>query len=182
MSRIPVRDALQVLAADGLVELRPNASATVTPLSTADLEELYELRTAVEPQLCELATPLLTAQDLAAMERELQRMDLADDPRDWLDANNAFHAVIYRRAPRPRMIEIVDRIRQLTDRYSRIVHELNEESARREHVLIIEAARNGESARLASLIRAHLASGYEAMLAFLGERHLEAPFGAEAPR
>lgn len=182
MSRIPVRDALHGLAAEGLVELRPNASATVTSLSTADLEELYELRSAVEPQLCEMATPLLGAQDLAAMEHELDRMDATFDPGEWLDANNAFHAVIYRRAPRPRMIEIVDRIRQLTDRYSRIVHEHNEESARSEHLLILEAARNGEAARLASLIRAHLASGYEAMLTFLGERALEEPLGDQAPR
>ena len=181
MSRIPVRDALQRLAAEGLVELRPNASATVAPLSTADLEELYELRTAVEPHLCELATPLLTPEDLAAMERELERMARSKGPQSWLDANNAFHAILYRRAPRPRMVEIVDRARQLTDRYSRLVHEHNVQSAQSEHRLIIEAARNEESVRLASLVRAHLASGYETMLALLAGNGLEAQQAPEHP-
>jgi DNA-binding GntR family transcriptional regulator len=179
MSRIPVRDALQRLAAEGLVELRPNASATVAPLSRADLEELYELRTAVEPHLCELATPLLTPEDLAAMERELARMARSKGPQSWLDANNAFHAILYRRAPRPRMVEIVDRARQLTDRYSRLVHEHNVHSAQSEHRLIIEAARNEESVRLASLVRAHLASGYETMLAFLAGNGLVADGASE---
>ena len=48
VSRIPVRDALQVLATDGFVELR-GTTAVVTPLSVDALQELYELRGAVEP-------------------------------------------------------------------------------------------------------------------------------------
>jgi len=175
MSRIPVRDALLQLAAEGLVILRPNASASVAPLSIGDLEELYELRNLLEPPLCELAVPLLTAADFAAMERELNRMDDSSDPVDWLDANNAFHAAIYERAPRPRMVELVDRIRQLTDRYSRIAHQFNEKSARSEHLLMLEAARNAEPARLSALVRAHIASGYETMLAYLAENQLDNP-------
>lgn len=182
VSRIPVRDALLQLAAEGLVILRPNASASVAPLSIGDLEELYEMRDLLEPPLCELAVPLLTDADLAAMQRELRRMDDSPDPVDWLEANNAFHAAIYERAPRPRMVELVDRIRQLTDRYSRIAHQFNEESARSEHLLMLEAARNAEPARLSALVRAHIASGYETMLAFLADTELEGPRPAGGPR
>jgi len=178
VSRIPVRDALLQLAAEGLVTLRPNASASVTPLSITDLEELYELRDLLEPPLCELAVPLLTTADFEVMEHELSRMDDSTDPADWLEANNAFHAAIYERAPRPRMVELVDRIRQLTDRYSRIAHQFNEESARSEHLLMLESARNAEPARLGALVRAHIASGYETMLAFLADAELEAPRAA----
>ena len=173
VSRIPVRDALQQLAAEGLVTLRPNASATVAPLSITDLQELYELRDLLEPRLCGLAVPLLTSEDFAEMERELLRMEAAGNPVEWLDANNAFHAAIYERAPRPRMVELVDRIRQHTDRYSRIAHEFNEESARSEHLLILEAARNAEPARLVALVRAHIASGYETMLTILSDELLD---------
>ena len=177
-----MRDALLQLAAEGLVILRPNASASVASLSIGDLEELYELRNLLEPPLCELAVPLLTAGDLAAMEHELHRMDESSDPLDWLEANNAFHAAIYERAPRPRMVELVDRIRQLTDRYSRIAHQFNKDSARSEHVLMLEAARNAEPARLSALVRAHIASGYETMLAFLADAELEGPRVAGGPR
>src|SRR5574341_2129525 len=56
VSRIPVRDALHQLAAEGLVLLRGRAGATVGELSIADLQELYELREAVEPLASRLAT------------------------------------------------------------------------------------------------------------------------------
>ena len=147
----------------------------MAPLSIGDLEELYELRDLLEPPLCELAVPRLRSGDFEAMERELSRMDSSPDPVDWLEANNAFHAAIYERAPRPRMVELVDRIRQLTDRYSRIAHQFNKDSARSEHLLMLEAARNAEPARLSALVRAHIASGYETMLAFLADAQLEAP-------
>ncbi len=51
------------------------------------------------------------------MHEQLQIMDQHADTRTWLAANAAFHATVYRCAARPRMIELVERLRRLTDRY-----------------------------------------------------------------
>lgn len=179
MSRIPVRDALSQLSADGLVALRANASATVTPLSTDDLQELYELRLAIEPHLCRVAVPRVNAEDLDEMEAVLHRMDQMSDHHEWQALNNEFHAILYNRSGRVRSIEIVQRIRHQTDRYTRIYRELDQEAAHAEHGMMLDACRKGEAARLEALVRAHLAAGYEAMLAYLGERELQR---TEAPQ
>ncbi len=52
MSRIPIRDALRSLGGEGLIVLREHSTATVAPLSRDDLQELYDIRVAIEPRLC----------------------------------------------------------------------------------------------------------------------------------
>ena len=117
VSRIPVRDALQRLATEGLVELR-GSTAVVTPLSIEDLQELYEMREAVEPVATRLAVPRVGRAGIARMTRLLGVMD---DPvvaaRHWVETNAAFHAEVYTLAGRPRMIALVEQLRRLTDRY-----------------------------------------------------------------
>ena len=103
VSRIPVRDALQVLAGQGLVHHTSNATATVTGISVAELQELYELREAVEPLATQIAVPNVGRADLLTMRKQLQIMEQHADTRTWLAANTEFHAAVYRRANRPRM-------------------------------------------------------------------------------
>lgn len=101
MSRIPIRDALRLLAAEGLVQLRAHATASVTPLSLDDLEELYELRLALEPSLCRIAAPHLTAADLLELEEKLDEMGTLTDPDRWPALNNEFHHILYGRSAGP---------------------------------------------------------------------------------
>ena len=57
VSRIPIRDALRLLEAEGLVFSGGRTRMTVSKLSAEDLEELYEMRTALEPVIARVATP-----------------------------------------------------------------------------------------------------------------------------
>ncbi len=167
MSRIPIRDALRSLASEGLVQLRAHATASVTPLSIADLQELYEIRIALEPMLCRLALADLTPDHFRAMADSLAEMKEADEPAVWLRANNRFHQVMYAAAGRPRSEEIIRRARQQTARYTRIYYELDRRVADLEHEMILEAARQAQAKRLAALVTAHLSAGYETMLRYL---------------
>jgi DNA-binding GntR family transcriptional regulator len=180
VSRIPVRDALQVLAAEGLVVPTPNATATVTGLSVSELEELYELREAVEPLVTELAVPNVGRADVVTMRRQLEVMDDHVDVRAWLAANADFHAAVYTHASRPRMIELVERLRRLTDRYLylhlKVIGQTGHLDA--EHRRILAAVENGDAQLAAQLTKQHLATSHNLILTYLLETQVAPSHGA----
>jgi DNA-binding GntR family transcriptional regulator len=172
VSRIPVRDALQILAGQGLVQHTSNATATVTGISVAELQELYELREAVEPLATQIAVPNVGRADLLTMRKQLQIMEQHADTRTWLAANTEFHAAVYRRANRPRMIELVERLRGLTDRYVYVHLEVigQTEHLVSEHLDILAAVESGDAALAARLTREHLATSHDFILSYLLEK------------
>jgi DNA-binding GntR family transcriptional regulator len=177
VSRMPARDALQVLAGEGLVDLGP-ATSVVRELSIAELQELYELREAVEPVLTRLAVPNVGRAQVAQMAALVEMMEADPSPAEWLDANARFHAHVYTCADRPRMIELTEQLRRLTDRYlylhvgviGKIDHLYDE------HRKILDAVRAGDAAAAAELTRIHLATSHEFILRYLLEHELLVPF------
>lgn len=175
VSRIPVRDALQRLAAEGLVELAGRAGATVAHLSIADLQELYELRGAVEPLASRLGAPNLGRIDVARMERMHQQLLDEHEPAVWMATNAAFHAQVYERSRRPRMIGMVEHLRRLTDRYLRLHLEIigQVEHLHAEHEAILGAVTRRDADAVADLTAHHLATSHEFVLSYLLEHELE---------
>lgn len=176
VSRIPVRDALQILAGEGLVRPMSNATAAVTGMSVGELQELYELREAVEPLATRIAVPNVGRADLLTMRKQLEVMEQHADPRVWLTANAAFHAAVYKRANRPRMIELVERLRGLTDRYLYVHLEVigQTEHLVSEHLAILAAVEGGDAALAAQLVREHLATSHDFILTYLLENQATA--------
>jgi DNA-binding GntR family transcriptional regulator len=169
VSRIPVRDALQQLAGEGLVELR-GSTAVVTRLSIEDLQELYEMREAVEPVATRLAVSRVGRAGIARMTRLLGVMDdpvLA--PGTWVETNAAFHAEVYTLAGRPRMIALVEQLRRLTDRYIYFHLDVVGRAGhlQEEHRQILDAVRAQDAAAAAELTHAHLASSHAVVLDYL---------------
>lgn len=175
VSRIPVRDALQILAGEGLVRPSTNATAVVAGLSVAELQELYELREAIEPLATRLAVPNVGRAELLSMRKQLDIMDSQVDARVWLSANAAFHAAVYRRANRPRMIELVEQLRCQTDRYMYIHLETigQTEHLSVEHRDILAAVERGDAALAADLTREHLATSHDFILTYLLKEQAE---------
>lgn len=171
VSRIPVRDALQTLAAEGLVLPTTGATAVVTGMSVPELQELYEMREAIEPVATQIAVPNLGRAEVLQMRRLLDDMTHSDEPKTWLAANADFHATVYQRANRPRMIATVEQLRKLTDRYLHLHLEVigNTEHLHAEHTRILEAVEAGDAALTASLTREHLATSHDFILQYLLE-------------
>jgi DNA-binding GntR family transcriptional regulator len=169
VSRIPVRDALQQLAGEGLVELLKGV-AVVTPLSIDDLQELYELREAIEPIATRLGVPRVGRAGVARMTRLLALMDDPGiRPGDWLESNAAFHAEVYTLAGRPRMVAMVEQLRRLTDRYVYFHLDVIGQSGhlQEEHRQILDAVKAQDASAAAELTRAHLASSHAVVLDYL---------------
>lgn len=171
VSRIPVRDALQLLAGEGLVNPTSNATAVVTGMSVPELQELYELREAVEPMATQIAVPNVGRADILTMRKQLSVMEADSDPRAWLAANADFHAAVYKRAVRPRMIELVEQLRRLTERYLYVHLEVigHTEHLHAEHLAIMASVEAGDAALAARLTREHLATSHDFILSYLLE-------------
>ena len=172
VSRIPVRDALHQLAAEGLVHLNGRAGATVTELSIADLQELYELREAIEPLASRLAAPNVGRLQVLRMGKWAEVMEAADSPQEWLAANRDFHAIVYEQSGRPRMIELIGYLRRHVDRFVRLhlILPANRERLNTEHRAILDAVAQRDPAAVEERTHAHLVSSHQAILAQLLDR------------
>jgi DNA-binding GntR family transcriptional regulator len=169
VSRIPVRDALHILSTEGLVELGVTG-AVVTGLSIPELQELYEMREALEPVVTAIAVPNVGRAEIARMAALAERMETEGiSPADWLEANARFHALVYERADRPRMVALTEQLRRLTDRYVYLHLEVigDVEHLHEEHRRILDAVRRGDPREVAELTRLHLATSHDFILRYL---------------
>jgi DNA-binding GntR family transcriptional regulator len=171
VSRIPARDALQALASEGLVDLGA-FTAVVRETSISELQELYELREAIEPLLTKIAVPNVGRAEIAMMTSLLNEMEAHPSSIDWLAANARFHALIYTQADRVRMIELTTQLRRLTDRYLYLHVDMFGETRRldTEHREILEAVGTGDAAEVAELTRRHIAKSHDFLLRHLLHR------------
>ncbi len=166
VSRVPLRQALVRLQADGLVVSRPHAGATVAPLSLADAEDIYAARAALEPMLAEAAVARLgdeTARELKDLIAEQEEaLEAGDRPR-FLELDRLFHERFYAEAGYRTSLHLVQRLRDLSDRYVAAY----QGDARRSHETLVEhreivrlcLARDGAGA--ARLVRDHVRHGIE---------------------
>ncbi|WP_114390718.1 GntR family transcriptional regulator [Notoacmeibacter marinus] len=118
LSRTPVREAIQRLAADGLVEVKPRRGTRVLPLRTDDVREIHQIAKALE-----LEAALLLAnredRDLRAVEKAVDDMDAAlkrEDRDEWVEADTRFHREIVDNCGNRRLAELYHSHRSLTDR------------------------------------------------------------------
>lgn len=118
-SRIPVRDALRMLEARGLVIMRANAGARVTELTTRDLVISYEIRERIEPLLLAESIPHLLDEDFAELRRIMARNEACTDPDEAMALGREFHWVSYRRHQTPLLAQMVERVWDTTQSYRR---------------------------------------------------------------
>ncbi|MEE7437917.1 GntR family transcriptional regulator [Methylobacterium oryzae] len=173
-SRIPVREALFQLEAEGLVRILPHRGAMVAPLSAADAAEALELRAALEPRLLALSAPRLTDDDYARADALLEEYAAAlraGATARWGALNTELHLLLYGRAERPRALGLVGSLLAECDRYTRL--QLSTDSAEleradREHREIVRLCRNGHVSAACALLTDHIDHVAAALMAFLG--------------
>ena len=175
VSRIPIREALRQLEAEGLVTFSPHRGAIVSSLSLADIEEVFDLRSTIEPDLLRRALPRLTTHQLDQADEVLDRYAHAlhtGDVAKWGELNWQFHSTLYAPAERPITMGIVQRLHQQSDRYLRMQLALThgETRANDEHRAIAAAARAGDGKRACSLVHDHIAGAGRSLLVFLRRR------------
>ena len=169
ISKIPIREALVQLKAEGLVTLHPNRGAFVSTLSAAEASEIYTIRIALETVALEAAIPRLTPSMLMQAENTLRVMDVETDVARWTELNWQFHAQLYQAADMPHLINILEPLHVNVSRY--LVLYLNnlgfQTTSQNEHYTILDACRTRNATYALDLLRVHLQSASTTLATFL---------------
>jgi len=172
VSKIPVREALLQLVAEGLVVLQPNRGFTVAGLQPQEAEEILEIRAVLECQAMRDAMPKMTDADVGRAAVILDQAEATDALDRWSDLNWEFHATLYAPAKRKRLLDLIRQVSNPTDRYIRVlISNANYRGrAEREHRAILSACdvRNAEAA--AALLDQHIRQTGVLLAAFLKEQ------------
>jgi len=190
VSRIPIREALRQLEAEGLVTFSPHMGAVVSSLSLEGIQELFDLRALIESDLLRRAIPLLDREELDRAEAVLDAYEAAFQQRDvaaWGRLNWDFHSTLLWAAGRPLTMGILEKLHNQSGRYLRMQLALThgEDRASREHRAILKAVRRKEVDRACALLRDHILGAGRLLLEFLRVHRGEAapaPAGRAAGR
>ncbi|ATG37584.1 transcriptional regulator, GntR family (plasmid) [Phaeobacter piscinae] len=174
VSRMPVREALKRLDAEGLVLFTNNRGATVTKHSLREIAEIFDLRILVEVDLFRRSIPAMTTTDFARCTQILDEMDAsydADDVARWGALNHRYHSALYAAAERKLTNEILQGLSLHSDRFIRMHLSVmkQREPAKAEHreLLALAEARDVNAA-CAALTR-HISRTKEELLTLVAE-------------
>ncbi|WP_332778430.1 GntR family transcriptional regulator [Polaromonas sp.] len=117
-SRIPVREALQLLHADGLVVVAPNRGACVASLRVDEIDEIFNLRVLLETHLLAEAIPQHSPKTLIRLEAAQKELELEDSRAGWMTGDRRFHEALYEPANRVRTLRLVLTLRGQVERYA----------------------------------------------------------------
>lgn len=113
VGQMPVRAALQRLAAEGALLNVPNAGVMLPVLSAPEFDDLLQTRMLLEGEAAERGSLRLDATQTATLRSLCARMDGAlkrEDATDYLAANEDFHVLLYRAAGSPLLFELIDKL------------------------------------------------------------------------
>lgn len=168
VSRSPVRDALRTLAVEGLVEVYPHRGAVVAELSTDELEEIYFIRGVLEGMAARLAAPSMDDARIATLQTILEEMEATSDLDRWIELNHRFHHTIYQAANRPRLLSIIENLRNTSAPYIRqyIASSEHMEEAKISHRRIFEACVDRDEALAQRETEKHLKAVQQGVLIY----------------
>jgi DNA-binding GntR family transcriptional regulator len=174
VSSIPVREALQLLQSEGLVDLVPHVGATVASLGRESVAEVFTVMEGLESVAARVAGERAGAEDLDALAELVAAMDralAAGAHEQWAEANTRFHVAISRLSGMPMLQEMMERVLDRWDRVRRfffagvLVHRAHQ--AQQEHHALLDAMRARDFGRLEETIRAHNRGALADYTAFL---------------
>ncbi len=161
VSRTPLREALKVLASEGLLELLPHRGAQVTRLTAADLDELFPVMGALEALAGELACAQITEAELAEIRALHYQMALhatRGELAEYFRLNQRIHEAIMVAARNPTLARLyrglAGRVRRA--RYLANMSKPRWDQAVGEHEAILEALEKRDGAALGRVLKAHL--------------------------
>lgn len=183
ISRMPVREALRQLHAEGLVTMRPNRAAFVSSLTAREVEELFEIRAALEVLAVPTAMRAMTPDAMAELVALKDRMDRArHDPAEWLKRHDDFHQMICSLGGRTRLPQEIGRIRLAIRPYLLMYMKVfnTVEMPGLEHASLLEVLASGNVKRAEQAMRDHVANPGKGLIKFLKERDADSRNSAGA--
>jgi len=149
-SRLPVREALRMLEAEGLTELEPHKGARVPRLTRHEVDVIYQMRERLEPLALAESLPRLDAGDHEQLGQLQQRIEDCGDLENFLSLDREFHLLTYRGCPVEPLNSVITRLWNSTQPYRRSYVTLGGPDrmwlVNAEHRLILDAVRRRDAA------------------------------------
>jgi DNA-binding GntR family transcriptional regulator len=180
VSRTPLREAIKMLAAEGLVELLPNRGAIAVSLTEADVLNTFEVMAGLEAQSGELAAERITASELAEIQAMHFEMLAAYTRRDlsaYYSLNARIHNAINDAAKNPVLSTVYT---QVNARLQALRFRSNQDGdkwkrAMKEHDKMIEALAARDGAAMREVLLAHLRNKRDVVLELLRDASAGTP-------
>ncbi|MCE9679634.1 GntR family transcriptional regulator [Shewanella sp. AS1] len=179
VSRIPLREALVQLEAEGLVKFEAHKGASVAPLSAKQVTELFELRALIETDLLSKAIRNMTDAVIAQAESHLSDLENAFEDSQaistWSKLNTQFHTCLYQAANRPHTLEMVKGLNTNCDRYIRL-HLLLLGSiprAAHDHRELLEYCRQRNAEKATALLKTHILDAADSIREMVTQQQVE---------
>ncbi len=172
VSRMPVREAIRKLEAEGLVEHQPRKGAVVKGFSEEEILEIYAIREAMEALAAVQAVRRATDEEIRNLEKAMDEIDrlceLGEEvgASEIFEANRVFSEAVIEACHMPRLIQVINTYKDYLERFRRVTlaNPSRRELVRREHRQIFEAIRDRDEKRAEALTREHIRGALEAYL------------------
>ena len=165
ISRTPLREALKVLAAEGLVTMKVRRGAYVTEVSEKDLRDVYHLLALLESDAARVVAQNASAEQMARISALHQDLEKATHDRDrFFEINEAFHRLLLELADnrwRDQMVADLRKVMKL-NRHSSLFKEGRIEQSLSEHQGIVQALTSRQPELAAQRMSAHFMNGLQA--------------------
>ncbi|GAA4614381.1 GntR family transcriptional regulator [Saccharopolyspora hordei] len=170
VSRVPLREALKTLEAEGQVVYQPHRGYSVAELSLRDLLEVYRMRQLLEAEAATVATERFTDTDLARIadaQLDVEKAADSDDLVAMIAANRRFHFALLEPSGMPRLLRVVRTLWDATDAYRAVYYnsDANRARVRQEHDAIVAAAQERRAEDLVRMLDEHRQHAVDALRA-----------------
>lgn len=159
-SRSPVREALRILEAEGLINLVAHTGAWISHLSLAECEEMYQLRERVEPLLLRLSIAHISEETISQLQELASEMEATKDVEKFLKLDREFHLLSYSGAETVLVGEMVNRLWNTTQHYRRAYSQMMAASsfkpAHYEHHLLLSALKKRDAEDAERILYGHI--------------------------
>jgi DNA-binding GntR family transcriptional regulator len=172
ISRIPMREAIQRLEREGLLDIFRNRGAVVRMLNASDVKEIYDLRALLEGDAIYRSVKQLDDETLARAELVHRLLGDANTATRQGELNREFHSLLYSRCANERQLRAIEELRGQVERFERLQDTLLADTPafQLEHESIMQACRERNARGARSMTIAHLDSARDLVMRLVKNR------------
>ena len=175
VSRTPIREAIRMLEQEGLAVTIPRRGAEVAKMTEKDMNDVLQVREALDELAVSIACELITEEELEKLEKATQDFEKAlvtGDIKQIAEADIEFHDIIYQASRNPKLVNILNNLREQIYRYriQYLKDEKNYTNLLEEHREILEGLTKKDKELVESSMRRHVVNQAVAVKAMIAEQ------------
>ena len=168
VSRTPIREAIRMLEQEGLAVTMPRKGAEVAKMTLKGMEDVLEIRAALDELACQLACERITEEQLVRLEQKKKDFEVSlktGNVKQIAEADVNFHDVIYDATKNPKLVVLLNNLREQVYRY-RVEYLKNSEiypTLIKEHEAVVQALRHRNKEEVTMAMREHVKNQADAV-------------------